>query len=541
MDNNINNNTNGEQLSETNNNISNVTSMTNANDSVVESTPTTVTAPVVDTVVKTSTKGGSKLLIGIIAGVVVIVGGIVIGTKVLSGSGNSSSNSETGGLYKDNTYYPRYEEDGDKAFYYLETTGKKKLEGKCTKGTFFFDGVAQCTTDDNVLYINKNGDELLKLDRMDYSYNFNETQRVWLIEDSLYDTNMKKISRDDMKVRPSDSLRDNKYYYFNTSKSVGVIDYQGNILFEKDVEDGENSSLWIKFSNFEKDWTQYGLLTTKDDYQIFNCTTSKTVKTIPKDGIEYVVPDLHNEFHVSYESEDGRYGSGNTIVYLVVDDDIILEADRSKGQSIDAYIGSKGSIWLKDAEGKKHYDYCGKQFIDNSGDGTCNFREKDETFFRYPEYTFDEYNHKILKGDTEVISFKEYTDFVPFKSDVLSFLRANGKNLVIAAHSSGRSTEEKIFDIVDLNEGKVIDTVTTYYSMSETFGYSIIVKEYKDGKRYAHNILNGKTSDFELTIYDVFGTDYVAHRNDDGKYDFYNGIFEKFQTRPYTGDRKTKD
>ena len=399
---------------------------------------------------------------------------------------------------------PQYKSASDFNGNYAQVS--KKEEGK--KGTQYY-------------VIDKKGNVKLSASSvydLDYEYDYD----LWVVNHTLYDNSLNKLSADDISVQYSYGY----YGYFvwndENSKKAGIIDKNGKITYSYEFKDGES-----KFTFFPSEieypiQNRYCIINIDDTkYGIINCATGKMVYGLQGNYIE----DCRDNIFKISESK-----GSNFLLYIYIQNDQIMLETSNENASI---YSSGGYVLLKDLENNMFLsvDIISNEKFDSlimDKNPAITYWTEWEDYKKLHEY-IDMSNYLLgLKRDENVIIPSKYEKFEYFGVKNQKFLSSYGKDYILAF------TNKKAY-LLDLKDGKIIYEFSTdrvvipddyYTNVFDNLPLSTFILYFDDESQgtMVYNIITGKTK--KANIDSMLDIDCAAINycviEENNKRDYYN-------------------
>lgn len=250
---------------------------------------------------------------------------------------------------------------------------------------------------------------------------------MWIIEEELYNSSMKKISP---KWRKSQEADENYFVWVNSKKNTGgIMNSEGKITYTYKFQTGED---YINIEPSEVDETlkeTYCRVNIENEkYAIVNCDNGKVVYDFtPK----YIAVDDDNIFEInklnSYTDEAYIYFQNDKIVYQTTDPAHV---------SIRYYPGYLSISDSTKAYSDGRYTYLNLKTMEIKSERPTDSNEETADLDEWEKYTgYKELyqNGKYgLSKDTEIILKAEWDRLEYLNVDLYKYLKANKKDYIYA-------------------------------------------------------------------------------------------------------------
>lgn len=419
----------------------------------------------------------------------------------------------------------------DGKYGYINTDGKMVIQPIYDDADDFEGGFAEVELGDEDMLIDRDGNVKMRSANMFTDYiaktgnwliGISDTGSEFGLRTGLYDRNLNLLSGSDMDVFSIYNTDDYFGFLKPDSKKGGMIDANGKIMFELDVDTDKRYDFSINYGDTEfKELKPYCVVETESKIVFVGCTDGKIVTELNAEQIDYVGSSGNNIFYIKYNSSDKEY-PGYYKYYYIQDDAVAIETVPSKySGDISDYAMYRGLVEVEEGNESKYYNVCTKEYVKYSYSSVgCDLtRIDDDTsaeFESYSGYTIE--GGVVLKGNNVAIPSGEYDKFKELDKITYLYLKALGKEYILAA--KGKNTF-----VVDLKSGKAVHDfgeADVYIQYGSSF-----IKFREDEKTGVYSLVSGK----DMMIGDeeyvqTFAMDYIIVDGD--KDNYYNTDFKMF-------------
>lgn len=401
-----------------------------------------------------------KKLIIIIFGVAII---IILGILLL----RKNKNSDFSYLVFDQNRPIKIYEDGK--YGYINTSGKVIIEPKYTTANDFYGNYAKVyevvNTEDGEKeiceIIDKKGNVKAISETSYCNITYNQEYHIYIINDQLYDGNLKKLSSDDKIVNYKD------YGYLTwiseTKKTVGIMNSTGKVIYTfKYNNDYPGFNLTVKSVNDTLN-EKYCVVYVDDMYAIINCDTGKIIVDFSSDYIS-------NKGDNIFEQNDIQiFINNNKIVYSGESDDIELS------------YNSDGYLTIKDSS-KSYYDDDRYKYYDIKNKTVLDEEPEVETITNLEELTgykkFSCNNGYGLMKDDKVTLSCEWDSIYLFSDTLYKYLESKGRKYILTNKDSKTflfdlKNNEIVYEMNSSSIYKYRDSTFIYYKDTDTKNYVV--------------------------------------------------------------------
>lgn len=388
---------------------------------------------------------------------------------------------------------------------YINAAGKILIKPQYNSATRFYGNYAIVGEDDTYKIIDKKGKvkfENNNISKLLYISDYN----VWLIDNVLYDSNLKRLSKKDLIVSYE---RNGIFKWKDKDNSIsGLINYKGKTVFSYKYNDGESSLniKSIKKDNKINSENTYCLISIDNKkYSLINCYNGKAIYKLSDDVITNSIDTIYEIRNSDKEFKERVLIFNGKKIYQTKDEDSNI-------------LNSNTYYTIKEKENEKYIlKFTGKTVSEKpEDDSTLSEIEK---YLGYTKFTCDE-GFGVKKG-TDVKIKCEY-DRVKFFDIVTSrYLKSKGKYYVLAR-------KDKKYYLVNLKNGKTVDTFNTDNISTYSISMFISYNDLDSQEKIVYSLKNGKKLSFDLDSKVTLYENYFTVENDNIEY--YNYSMKKVYT-----------
>ena len=401
-------------------------------------------------------------------------------------------------------------EENDK-YGYISSQGKKVIDFKYKKATEFNGDYAIVTEDgENYYIVDKTGKAMIEPTSR-YNIEYVAEADAWVIDDCLYDSNLKKVTSDEVEIE----YAGDKYFAFTeeNGNNAGIITADGKETYSYkfgadesyfNVEVADNDDLLKEhYCRINIDNEKYGIV---------SCDNGKVIVDISEN---YIVVEDDNIFNL-YK---GTYRDSGSPVF---EKSIYIEngkiAYESNNANIEFYNLENKILEVESREtyDEQYYDLKNKKMLDERPSYSTS-KDILETLLGYTKYSCSA-GYGIMK-DKEVIVECGYNRIDTLPINVYEYVKQATKKEIILAKK-----DEKVM-IINLKNGKVINSFD--YDYVDTDDDSIFIEiEQEDDKVVVYNLITGKSMEFNDVDDCEMHSNYFIIEYDDVNV-YYNTSFKK--------------
>ena len=345
---------------------------------------------------------------------------------------------------------------------------------------------------------------------------------TWVINNKLYDRNLKQVSSDSKVISTSLTQKNSGLLEFEdkTNKSAGFMDSNGKVIYTYTFSNGE-SSFTLSSKDIDASIKEcYAVVSVDTKDSVINCATGKMVYEFTNNTI---INEGNNIFNIvnpkTYKKISYMYISGDKISYQNDESSSdgldYLYIDKTKKQILkigyDFTSGHKG----KD----KYYDVSSKTLLDNKPDGLDDLLSLDELSTGLTTFTCSGGNKGIMMDNKIIIPCEyKYMSFLPI--DLFNYIKAKtGKGLVLLEN-------EKTTNLVNVYDKKVIKTFNST-SLNDEADSTFIKASLDDNTgTEVYNLLSNKEMTFKNGIVVSVYSNYIVVSENKTK-TYYNTDFKE--------------
>ena len=278
-----------------------------------------------------------KKLLFVIGGLLIIAIALFVGYKFFG-----NKNSDINEIFDDDALIKVKKDD---KYGYINSNGKFVLDPVYEEATDFNGNYAMVKTTANIEGTNREIYQLIdkkgnaKAQAEYYTdIKYVSEYNIWIINDQLYNSSLKKISSDKVKVEYE------KYGYLSwedvDQKSAGIMNTSGKVTYTYKYQTGEDY-FSITPSDTDSTLTERYCITNVDNekYAIVNCDTGKLVYDYTEN---YISDEDDNIFQVS------KHDPWEFVTLMYVQNNKIAYQTNSKNVDLDYY--SSGYVQIRDED-----------------------------------------------------------------------------------------------------------------------------------------------------------------------------------------------
>ena len=400
-------------------------------------------------------------------------------------------------------------EDGK--YGYINTKGKVVIKPKYDDASSFTGNFAVVKDDGKYKVIDKKGKVKFEEEyssQIKYISGYN----VWLIEERLYNSNLKALSNKGVVV----SNEGEGYFSWISplDKKAGIMNYKGKITYKYKFKDSTDIYFTVESVDAEssdKSSKKYCVTNVNNkQYAVVNCGSGKVIY---KYTDNYVSND-EGTIYVVKSKDDSSFVEkfvvlNNKIVYKTDDKNINID-DHNDYVEIDN--NGEKTYYLK-KNGKKTKDKPESKSSDSD-------LSKIESYIGVTKFSCDN-GYGLMKGDKVVVKC-EWDSIKMFDISTTAYLKAKGKNYVLAKKDSK-------YYLINSNNGKKVKEFNT--SSISTYSTSLFIT-YKDkdsSEKVVYNLVTGKSKTFDKDSSISLDENYFTVKTGDETV-YYNTKFKSIYT-----------
>ena len=395
---------------------------------------------------------------------------------------------------------------------YINTKGKKVIDAKYESADKFIGNYTKVYDGNNYMIIDTQGNVKYKSEKAS-DIMFISDYNIWIINDNLYDYNLKKLNDKNTTVR----YIDKGYLKWINEKSnkAGIINYKGKVTYTYKLQKDEKNFYFNEIGNQNDKIDDYEYCVVSIDnkkYGIINCGTGKTIYDFTDNTISKKISSCFEIKNIkNYSFVERIIIINNKVVYKTDDkSELIYNYDNyfniySSKKRNNYYISKiDGKEYLSEPQSNEKFD-------------TRTDLEKELNIEKIK--CDDGFG---LKKNNKVKLKCKYKELLYFDDDVMRYLDYKNRHYVIVL-------EDYEYKLIDYNNGKVITTFDTYRLGLLDGSLFIEYNSKNNDKKYVYSILKNKTSEFNLDDKISINSNYFTIKNDD-KLNYYNVDMKKIYT-----------
>lgn len=397
---------------------------------------------------------------------------------------------------------------------YISSKGKKVIDFKYKKASTFNGKYALVSEDGSEYYIiDKNGKAMIE-PTDSYNIEYVSEADAWIIDDCLYNSNLKKITSDEVEVEHIG------YDYFAFSEkdgtNAGIIKSDGKQTYSYKLSSTSeyfNADVSEVDDSLKEHYCRINIENEK--YGIVNCDNGKVIVEISEN---YIYDDDDNIFRLYKGIDTSNSSSFDKSIYIE-NNKIAYEA---KNATMEFYNIESKILEIENRESydEEYYDLKNKKMLDERPSYTSS-TDTLEVLTGYTKYSCSS-GYGIMK-DKEVILECGYSKIDTLPIDIYSYVEQKTKKQLILAKK-----DEKVM-IINLKNGKVINSFD--YTYVDTDSDSIFMEiEQDDDKVVVYNLLTGKSKEFSNVDDCEMYSNYFIIEQDDTKL-YYNTSFKEIYSQ----------
>lgn len=397
----------------------------------------------------------------------------------------------------------------DKKYGYIDIEGNIIIEPKYDYASAFNGKYATVKLDDTYQVIDRKGEM-----KMSSSYSsdikYISDEKIWIINNQLYDSDLKKLTNDDVNVQYEDHgyLRWTNY----STNQGGIMNAKGKITYTYNFKQGES---YLGFDPSDIDDTlnkRYcRLVLDNKKYAIVNCDTGKMIYDYTN---KYIYSKDDNIYNVYTDTNDSTVES----VIYVQNDKIAYQSPHSKVELsyIDGYVTIRDNS--KDYNNMySYYDTKTDKIIATKPEkvNSSSYLSKWETITGFTVFNCGTGKGIMKKDKVHIDCQWSSIDF--FDVLLYQYLKSQGKNYIMT------KKDNKSY-IIDLKNGNtVMEFNSNYINASlSTFIYYI---DNDTKEKVIYNLLTGKTMTTKTENYIYMYPNYITV-TEGTKKSYYNTNFK---------------
>ncbi|MDO5394160.1 MAG: WG repeat-containing protein [Mycoplasmatota bacterium] len=412
----------------------------------------------------------------------------------------------------------------DNNYGYINTKGKMVIEAKYEAASEFYGNHAIVRTEAKVDGVNKSVYQIIDKNgkvkkQAEGNIKYLSESDMWIIEEKLYNSSMKKISPNDVRVQEAD---ENYFVWVNSKKNTGgIMNSEGKITYTYKFQTGED---YINIEPSEVDETlkeTYCRVNIENEkFAIVNCDNGKVVYDFtPK----YIAVDDDNIFEInklnSYTDEAYIYFQNDKIVY---------QTTVPAHVSIRYYPGYLSISDSTKAYSDGRYTYLNLKTMEIKSERPTDSNEETADLDEWEKYTgYKELyqNGKYgLSKDTEIILKAEWDRLEYLNVDLYKYLKANKKDYIYAR-------KDNSWYLVNLKDQKPVHQFKTSYIYPNAKSTFMYYTDKETNNKKVFNLLSEKTLNIPSGTYLSVYSNYITVKDNSTKnLKYYNTDLELIYT-----------
>lgn len=348
----------------------------------------------------------------------------------------------------------------------------------------------------------------LMLSNVEGSIEFNNDYNIWIVNEKIYDSNLKQITNDDIKINMYNNF--DGIFEFSNSKNntIGILDYKGKIIYET-----TNNGQVVEFSpNMNYEFLKRNMYVAVGK-NIINAKTGKIIYEICDDCIIN-----SNSVNGIFKIED-KVDKSHKFIFIYNDK---VEYENDNVESIELsdydtlaidhgynYNSNNHNVTVEEYKFKVKEKY-EKDYFQESTNYLYGF---------YPEQ-----KEKIgIKIGNELVINYEYDGYDTLNLDIYNYMlqKMNKRLVVMYKNNNGY--------LIDLNTGLIQKEFINNENLYLT-NNGIFIKYQTKDNILIYNIVSGEDKEFNKDSKIVLKNNYFIENSVDGKNNYYNAKFEKVYT-----------
>lgn len=387
-------------------------------------------------------------------------------------------------------------EDGK--YGYVNTKGKVLIKPTYKQASRFYGKYAVVQDDEVYKIIDKKG--TVKFENDNYSkLKYIQDYNVWLIEDKLYNSNLKQISGKNIIV----SYEKNGIFKWKTSdnKQSGLMNYKGKKIFTYKFKDNEKSLniLSINSDNSSSESKKYCLINIDNNkYSILDCDNGKQIYKLTDNKINNISDTI-------YEVKD-KDNKKFIERLLIIKGKIVYKTDESDYN----IIKHNTYFTVKDKDDNKYVLRKTGKIVDSEPTSDDNISAV-EQYLGYTKFSCD--NGFGVKKNDKVKVKCEYDRIKFFDIVTTRYLKSKGKEYVLAR-------KDKVYYLINIKNGKVKEKFNTDNISTYSVSMFITYRDLDTNEKYVYNLKTGKSIKVDTNASVTLYENYFTLEGD--KIDYYN-------------------
>lgn len=469
-------------------------------------------------------KNNKKTILIILA---ILIVGLAIGAFFFfKGSNNSKETADLNSIFDPNKPIV-IKKDGK--YGYITSEGKMMIEPKYKSAGAFNGDYAVVTIDnpDTTSYnkkiyqiIDKKGNVMNSTESYD-APKFYSNYDVWVIDDMLYNSSLKAILNDEIKV---DYISNGFFEYEDDTKDeAGIMNHKGKILFT-----WAGSYIYTDMSDNDNTEDDFFIRVTKSDERdlIVSLKTGKIVYTVQdaeKNHLGVEDDNIFKEYNSDYKVVKYMFFVDGKLAYQTTESLYDFEVADYKNKILELDYGYNYKD-LGKSQRTYYYDVKNQQLLEKKPSSSNSNYDSDinlmELTYGYKEFSSSG-SYGLMSGNKVVIPC-EYNDIEFLNSTLFAYMKSKGKELVLL-EKDGTTL------LMNLKNQKTLTTFnSTYVNDDEdsTFLKATIYKDYSTTGYTIYNLLSGKSMSIDKNEKCSIYSNYITITKDNKK-TYYNTKLEQ--------------
>lgn len=391
----------------------------------------------------------------------------------------------------------------DGKYGYINNNGKVIIKPQYEQASSFNGNYAVVSDGEKYKLIDKKGKVKFEVDyasKIKYVSDYN----VWIIEDTLYNSKLKRISKKGVTVTYE------KYGILKwknaDKKTTGIMNYKGKVLYSTKLED---DSSYLSVSNVLTDVdndinvkNKYCLINISGKkYAILNCNNGKSIYKMTENTINNTTGTIFEIVDKEKELVEKIIILKNKIVY--------------RTDSKDSTIKNMNNYYIIDDD-KYISKTTGKKITKKPSDLDEDYDASSaELYLNYKKYQCEN-SYGIKKGNK--VTVKCEWDRIKFFDIVTTrYLKSKNKYYALA------KKDDKYY-LINIKNGKKIAEFNTDSISTYSTSMFITYKDSKENKKYVYNLVTKKSKEFNTDSVISLYQNYFTIKDD--KTEYYNSKFK---------------
>lgn len=469
---------------------------------------------------KNSGNSKTAIIVGIIAILAVI--GAIIGFVFLMPKSEEKKEAELiNDMFNPNKLIKV--KKGDK-YGYINSKGKMVLDAKYDTATDFHGNYAVVRAQTEIEGMQTTAYQIIDTrgkvkKQASISIEYLEDSQMWLIDQELYNSSMKKISPEGVRVSEAD---EGYFVWVNSTENTGgIMNEKGKITYTYKFQSGE-TYINIEPSDVDESLKEvYCRVNVENNkYAVVNCDTG----VVAQDFVtSYISVDSDNIFEISKENS---YTTEKTI--YIQGDKVVWQTNDSSNVNVSYY---PGYLYVRDYSkqyNEGRYTYFHLDTLETKNERPVNTTEEDEELDEWEELT----NNKSFSCTTGYGLISDETVTLPCEWESLKYveinlykyLKENNKDYIYGK-------KDNKWYLIDLSTKKAIIEFNTSYIYQEEETTFMYYTDKDTNEKKVYNILTGKSLNVPSGNYLSSYSNYVTVKDNTNKtLKYYNTDLELIYT-----------